>query len=287
MVARIASLLPSATEIVCALGLAERVVGVSHECDFPPEIVGRPVLTEPKLDPRGTSLEIDAAVRGLVRDGLSVYRIRDAELIAARPDLIVTQQQCEVCAVSFTRGGGSGAHAADGAGGDRVAAAESPRPGARRLHPRRPGGRGRRGGRPAGRAEPRTARADSQPSSPRPQPAARRLHRMARPAHGGRQLGAGAGRARRRPLRAGRRGRIESVDRLGRPHRLRARRCHRHAVRVLARTDPPRATRIRSAAPSGRRCRPCAIAAPTASTATPISTGPGRASSTAPSCSLD
>src|SRR5262245_23957709 len=98
---RIASLLPSATEIVCALGLGDRIVGVSHECDYPPEIVGRPVLTEPKLDPRGTSLEIDRAVRRLVRDGLSVYRIKDDALRAARPDLIVTQEQCEVCAVSF------------------------------------------------------------------------------------------------------------------------------------------------------------------------------------------
>lgn len=98
---RIASLLPSATEIVCALGLADALVGVSHECDFPPEVVGRPVLTAPKIDPRGTSAEIDAAVRRLVRDGLSVYRIEDAALRAARPDLIVTQDQCEVCAVSF------------------------------------------------------------------------------------------------------------------------------------------------------------------------------------------
>jgi iron complex transport system substrate-binding protein len=97
---RIASLLPSATEIVAALGLADRIVGVSHECDYPPEIIGRPVLTEPKLDPRGTSAEIDAAVRRLVRDGLSVYRIREEALRAAQPDLIVTQEQCEVCAVS-------------------------------------------------------------------------------------------------------------------------------------------------------------------------------------------
>jgi iron complex transport system substrate-binding protein len=101
MAERIASLLPSATEIVCALGLADRVVGVSHECDYPSAIVGRPVLTEPKLDPRGTSQDIDAAVRRLVRDGLSVYRIREEALRAARPDLIVTQEHCEVCAVSF------------------------------------------------------------------------------------------------------------------------------------------------------------------------------------------
>lgn len=100
MATRIASLLPSATEILCALGLGDRIVGVSHECDFPAEIVGRPVLTEPKLDPRGNSAEIDAAVRGLVRDGLSVYRIREQALRAAQPDLIVTQEQCAVCAVS-------------------------------------------------------------------------------------------------------------------------------------------------------------------------------------------
>jgi iron complex transport system substrate-binding protein len=98
---RIAALLPSATEIVCALGLADNLVGVSHECDHPPEIVGRTVLTEPKIDPRGRSGEIDASVRALVRDGLSVYRIKEDALRAARPDLIVTQEQCEVCAVSF------------------------------------------------------------------------------------------------------------------------------------------------------------------------------------------
>jgi iron complex transport system substrate-binding protein len=100
-VMRIASLLPSATEIVCALGLADSIVGVSHECDFPPAVVGRPVLTAPKIDPRGSSAAIDAAVQGLVRDGLSVYRIDSEALRAAQPDLIVTQDQCEVCAVSF------------------------------------------------------------------------------------------------------------------------------------------------------------------------------------------
>jgi iron complex transport system substrate-binding protein len=99
--ARIASLLPSATEILCGLGLADRLVGVSHECDFPPQVTGRPVLTEAKIDPRGGAAEIDAAVRELVRDGLSVYRIRGAALRAARPDLIITQDHCEVCAVSL------------------------------------------------------------------------------------------------------------------------------------------------------------------------------------------
>jgi hypothetical protein len=85
---RIATLLPSATEIVCALGLGDRIVGVSHECDHPPEIVGRAVLTEPKLDPRGTSAEIDAAVRRLVRDGLSVSygsSLRPLHFVPRRP----------------------------------------------------------------------------------------------------------------------------------------------------------------------------------------------------------
>jgi iron complex transport system substrate-binding protein len=98
---RIVSLLPSATEIVCALGLGDSLVGVSHECDWPPEVAGRPVVTEPKIDPAQGSAEIDAAVRSLVRDGLSVYRIRTDVLAELAPDLIVTQDQCDVCAVSY------------------------------------------------------------------------------------------------------------------------------------------------------------------------------------------
>jgi iron complex transport system substrate-binding protein len=98
---RIVSLLPSATEIVCSLGLGDSLVGVSHECDWPPEVIGLPVVTEAKIDVTQGSAQIDAAVRELVRDGLSVYRIRTEVLAELEPDVIVTQEQCDVCAVSY------------------------------------------------------------------------------------------------------------------------------------------------------------------------------------------
>jgi iron complex transport system substrate-binding protein len=98
---RIASLLPSSTEIICALGLRDRLVGVSHECDYPPDVAGLPVLTAPKLNPHGISADIDARVREIVREGLSVYRINTDVLQSLQPDLVVTQDQCEVCAVSL------------------------------------------------------------------------------------------------------------------------------------------------------------------------------------------
>lgn len=102
MVDRIVSLLPSSTEIVCALGLRERLVGVSHECDYPADVAGLPTLTEPKLDPHGTSGDIDLRVREIVQEGLSIYRLRTDTLQELQPDVIVTQDQCEVCAVSLS-----------------------------------------------------------------------------------------------------------------------------------------------------------------------------------------
>ncbi len=101
MTDRIISLLPSSTEIICALGLRAQLVGVSHECDYPSDVVGLPILTEPKLDPRGTSSDIDTRVREIVQEGLSVYRLKTDALQELKPDVIVTQDQCEVCAVSL------------------------------------------------------------------------------------------------------------------------------------------------------------------------------------------
>jgi iron complex transport system substrate-binding protein len=98
---RIVSLLPSATEIVCAVGAADELVGISHECDFPQSIRDRPVLTRSRIDVHGSSRAIDTAVRGVIRDALSIYAVDDELLGSLRPDVIVTQDLCEVCAVSL------------------------------------------------------------------------------------------------------------------------------------------------------------------------------------------
>jgi len=98
---RVASLLPSATEIVCALGAEADLVGISHECDFPDSVRHLPALTRARLRPRSTSHEIDREVRSVLQDALAVYEIELARLEAARPDVIVTQDLCDVCAVSF------------------------------------------------------------------------------------------------------------------------------------------------------------------------------------------
>jgi iron complex transport system substrate-binding protein len=98
---RVCSLLPSATEMIADLGLIDSLVGVSEECRWPAEVVGKPVVTAARLDPSSlTSSEIDDAVRESISDGRSLYSV-DADLIGAlEPDLIVTQDLCAVCAVS-------------------------------------------------------------------------------------------------------------------------------------------------------------------------------------------
>ena len=107
---RIVSLLPSATEIVCAVGAAGELVGISHECDYPDEIRDRPVLTRSRLPGSAgagspgaapASRAIDQAVRALLRDALSIYQVDEERLAGLAPDVIVTQDLCEVCAVSL------------------------------------------------------------------------------------------------------------------------------------------------------------------------------------------
>ncbi|MCW5867437.1 MAG: ABC transporter substrate-binding protein [Candidatus Eremiobacteraeota bacterium] len=98
---RIVSLLPSATEIVCALGAAANLVGISHECDYPDLIRDRPVLTSSRIDPAGSSREIDSAVREVLTEALSVYSVDYEKLGELSPNIIITQDLCEVCAVSL------------------------------------------------------------------------------------------------------------------------------------------------------------------------------------------
>jgi len=97
---RICSLLPSATEVLYALGLGDSVVGVTHECDFPAGAVTKPALIRPRVDPHAAAGEIDRQVGELVARGESIYAV-DAELLKSlEPDLIVTQDLCHVCAAS-------------------------------------------------------------------------------------------------------------------------------------------------------------------------------------------
>ena len=100
---RIVSMVPSATEILCALGLAKGVVGISHDCDFPAEILNRPRLTGTRLAPDLSSYEIDEKVRASAASGHSLYVIQTELLESLHPDLVITQEQCGVCAVDRDR----------------------------------------------------------------------------------------------------------------------------------------------------------------------------------------
>ena len=98
---RIASLLPSATEIVCALGLRDQLVAITHECDYPAGLEGIPVVTSSVLSAPASSLEIDRHIRELVHEGSSIYRLDAERLQSQKPALIITQELCDVCAVSY------------------------------------------------------------------------------------------------------------------------------------------------------------------------------------------
>jgi iron complex transport system substrate-binding protein len=102
MFMKIVSLLPSATEIVCALGLEENLVGITHECDFPASVSGKPPLTASRISHETmTSKEIDHAVRSQLDGHGSIYDLNEKLLHELNPDLIITQELCDVCAVSY------------------------------------------------------------------------------------------------------------------------------------------------------------------------------------------
>jgi len=101
LASRIVSLLPSATESLYALGLADRIVGVTHECDYPPDARGKPRLTASTLESSASAAEVDRHVRASLHAGSSLYSLDAALLERLAPDLIVTQELCAVCAVSY------------------------------------------------------------------------------------------------------------------------------------------------------------------------------------------
>src|ERR1700744_24955 len=98
---RIVSLLPSATEIVCALGLESNLVGRSHECDYPETIKHLPVCSEANFPDGLSSNAIDQKVKEILADALSVYTVKRDVIKELAPDVVITQAQCEVCAVSL------------------------------------------------------------------------------------------------------------------------------------------------------------------------------------------
>jgi iron complex transport system substrate-binding protein len=99
---RICSLLPSATEILCALGLEDQLVAITHECDYPPSILSKPRITRSAIDHAGsTSGEIHRHISSAIHQGSSIYNLDQGLLERLDPDLILTQELCDVCAVSY------------------------------------------------------------------------------------------------------------------------------------------------------------------------------------------
>ena len=98
---RICSLLPSATEVIALLGLSDELVGISHECDYPPSVRNVPIMVEPMIPPHGlVSAEIDRHVSTLVASGQRLYHLKEHLLRQARPDLVLSQDLCHVCVVT-------------------------------------------------------------------------------------------------------------------------------------------------------------------------------------------
>ena len=97
---KVLSLLSSTTEVVYALGCEDQLVGRSHECDYPPAVMTLPICTKPKFNVDGSSIEVDGQVKSILQNALSVYYINEDLLKELKPDIILTQSQCEVCAVS-------------------------------------------------------------------------------------------------------------------------------------------------------------------------------------------
>ena len=97
---KVLSLLSSTTEVVYALGCEDQLVGRSHECDYPPAVMNLPICTKPKFNVDGSSIEVDGQVKSILQNALSVYYINEDLLKELKPDIILTQSQCDVCAVS-------------------------------------------------------------------------------------------------------------------------------------------------------------------------------------------
>ena len=98
---KIVSLISSATEIVSSLQCMDNLVGISHECDYPESIKKLPVCSEPRFDVDGKSIEIEQGIKSLLQEALSIYRVKEDAIRSLNPDIIITQSQCDVCAVSI------------------------------------------------------------------------------------------------------------------------------------------------------------------------------------------